>query len=195
MECPYKPQDDVDGRSQWEALQQNATHPRFSILHNIDPMKRVQGTDKRDWIHNLAKELNFDINSQSALRFGQWKILTGDPAHGVPDGNIEPPEWSQKLVFEPINKKNEEYWKRDLRDNFFESTEKLDRLVQLFDIKNDPYEHHDISDENIDLVRYGLSLLSLHNETSVTPQWPKIDPASNPNVRKGNLTGFWWPWK
>ena len=95
MECNEKQTPDTDGIDQWEALQKKSESKRFSILHNIDPMKRAKGNDVREWIRKIGTDLNFDINSQSALRFGPWKILTGDPAQGVPDGNIPPPERNQ----------------------------------------------------------------------------------------------------
>ena len=28
----------------------------------------------------------------------------------------------------------------------------------------------------------------------VSPQWPKIDPLSNPQTRNDEFRGFWWPW-
>lgn len=198
MECSYKAEKDVDGTSQWKAIQSNSTPPRFSILHNIDPMKRAKGHDDRDWVNLAAAKLSFDINAQSALRFGDWKILTGDPAQGVPDGNIAPPEATQttsnKLKYEP-EIDTQPYWVRDQEDNFYQPDERKTRLVQLFHISSDPYEKDEISDEHVEIVKLGLSLLSMHNETSVTPQWPKIDPASKPDLRKGPLQGFWWPWK
>jgi len=198
MSCP-RIKDDTkrDGMSQWDALRGKSPPPRFSLLHNIDPLKRAKGKDDRAWLNEVADVVGFDLNAQSAFRFGEWKILTGDPAQGVPDGNIRPPEANtgKKLTFSPLDRATDEYWARDLKDNFFEPSKKLKRLVQLFNIRSDPYEKEDVSDKHVDLVRLGLSLLSFHNETSVPPQWPKIDPASMPDSRTGSLRGFWWPWK
>ena len=71
-------------------LEIKKTSKLFNYVLNLE-----KGKDSRDWIRKIATELKFDINAQSALRFGPWKILTGDPAQGVPDGNISPPERNQ----------------------------------------------------------------------------------------------------
>lgn len=42
MDCKEKNIDDTDGVNQWEALQKKAESKRFSILHNIDPLKRAK---------------------------------------------------------------------------------------------------------------------------------------------------------
>ena len=63
------------------------------------------------------------------------------------------------------------------------------------DHSSDPHEKNDISDDHVEIVKMGLSLLSMHNETAIAPQWPKLDPQSKPDYRKGPLQGFWWPWK
>ena len=36
--------------------------------------------------------------------------------------------------------------------------------------------------------------MKLSKRKKVTPQWPKIDPASNPLTRNDEFRGFWWPW-
>ena len=39
-----------------------------------------------------------------------------------------------------------------------------------------------------------MVLLLIVKTKKVTPQWPKIDPASNPQTRNDEFRGFWWPW-
>merc|ERR1712080_291133 len=99
----------------------------------------------------------------------------------------------KKLKFKPID--DTPYWERDFKDNFEQNNEKKTRLVQLFNIRDDPYELSDVSDDHEELVRLGLSLLSFHNESAVAPQWPKIDPNSKPDLRTDEYKGFWWPWR
>ena len=45
--------------------------PRNELLHNIDPLYNPKGEP-------MAKS-PFDIRVRSAIRVGDWKLLTGDP--------------------------------------------------------------------------------------------------------------------
>ena len=74
---------------------------------------------------------------------------------------------NKKIFFDKNDAGDEEYWIRDLEDNFYQSSEKKTRLVQLFKISDEPHEKFDISDDHVELVKMGLSLLSQHNETTV----------------------------
>ena len=135
------------------------------------------------------------IFSFLAIRYGRWKLLTGDPALGVPDGNIPPPEGNQKkLRFAAEPSDTRPVWQKLIDDSMYESSETLTRLVQLYDIEEDPYEKHEISDNHPDIVKVGLDLLSRHNETAVWPNYPHTDPNSNPETRSDGFAGFWWPW-
>lgn len=196
MECkPPADKSELDGMSQWQAILRNTSPPRQSIVHNIDPIKTVKGTDERQWVQKLAAQSSFNINSQSAIRYGRWKLLTGDPALGVPDGNIPPPEGNQKkLRFAAEPSDTRPVWQKLIDDSMYESSETLTRLVQLYDIEEDPYEKHEISDNHPDIVKVGLDLLSRHNETAVWPNYPHTDPNSNPETRSDGFAGFWWPW-
>ena len=113
--------------------------PRDTIFHNIDPLKKSKGTDTREWVTNLAKKYNFDISLQSAVRLGDYKLLTGDPVWNVPDGNIQPPEAvessSKKLHFE---EQKLDYWIRHEIDVNQVPTKKLTQMIQLYNIKDDP---------------------------------------------------------
>ena len=66
MECkPPADKSELDGMSQWQAILRNTSPPRQSIVHNIDPIKTVKGTDERQWVQKLAADARFNINSQS----------------------------------------------------------------------------------------------------------------------------------
>lgn len=53
------------------------------ILHNIDPMYSRKGA---------SVSQVFDTSVQAALRYGDWKILTGDPGFDkwVPEPKLHP---------------------------------------------------------------------------------------------------------
>jgi len=67
-------------------------------------------------------------------------------------------------------------------------------MIQLYNLHDDPGETNDLSDKFPEIVELGMELLSYYSQFTVTPQWPKIDPASNPQSRNDEFRGFWWPW-
>ena len=63
--------------------------------------------------------------------------------------------------------------------------------VFLFNIHDDPNEHHDLSDKHPDVVKKLLVKLSQYQATAVPPCYPKPDPRCNPALH-GNV---WLPWE
>ena len=66
-----------------------------------------------------------------------------------------------------------------------------DKNVWLFNIRDDPFEHLDLSDTREDLVKYLLNRLAYYNSTAVPARYPPLDPKSNPALH-GNA---WVPWE
>ena len=58
-----------------------APPPRKWLLHNIDPLTKKKG--KKLFPHT------FDTRVRAAIRFGDYKLITGDPGNG---SWIPPPE-------------------------------------------------------------------------------------------------------
>lgn len=164
-----------DGNDQSEMLKFGGQSPTDQFLINIDPFNtRPSKSDKRKW------NSDFDVTVQAGLRWGEWKILTGDP--GGPSGWIFPPELqSKKLSFAPKMSQYED-------PKFIKSQWK--RRVALFNIAQDPLETADLSDKRPDIVEIMLDKLSAYNKTAVPPQPQVWDWAANPDFHNG----FWQPW-
>lgn len=71
---------------------------------------------------------------QSALRHGDWKILTGDP--GYPDYPIPIPPNETKIELTEANLSQPELPAAAIPPR----PEPLDRLVRLYNLKDDPLE-------------------------------------------------------
>ena len=126
---------------------------------------------------------DYDITKQSALRFGKWKLLTGDP--GYPDFPITIPPQKHALHFDLLSKLSE-----IPLESIPNRPIPLTRLVRLFDIENDPLEEKEVSDDFMDVVDFMLRRLEFHNSTQVPVNFPDVDKKSLPKFHDG----FWKPW-
>ena len=66
-----------------------------------------------------------------------------------------------------------------------------EKNVWLFNIRDDPLEHMDLSETRRDVVKYLLDRLAYYNSTAVPVMWPDPDPKANPMLH-GNA---WVPWE
>ena len=148
----------LDGYSHWKSFTNPGDDiyiPRQEILHNIDPMSRTDGTDDRTF------NSNYDISKQSALRWRNYKLLTGDP--GYPDYPIPiPPNETLFDLFNHVTTDSE----LDL-SRIPSRPVPLTKLVQLYDIEVDPLEQNEISNQNIEIVEFLLAQLTDFNATQV----------------------------
>ncbi len=151
----------LDGFNQWNTISMNKTSPRKELLHNIDPLHPRHG---RTYIKGT-----FDQRHRAAIRVGDWKLLTGDPG----DDRWTPPPHMAPYVSQPL---------------FFEKT---GQNLWLFNIKDDPTEHHDLSEQHPDIVEQLLDRLAFYNSTAVPCRYPDPDPKSNPKLHDG----AWGPWQ
>ena len=166
--CPVLPETQMlDGFDQWKSITTYAESPRSEILHNIDPLSTL---------HDKKIVMGFDTSVHAAIRSGDWKLLTGDPGF---DEWVKPPEMKNAAT---------------MHINNMETAKKMNQsssTVQLYNIKNDPYERMEISAENPAIVTQLLARLVKYNSTSVPVRYPPSDPNANPKLHRD----FWEPWE
>ncbi|XP_076016515.1 arylsulfatase I [Genypterus blacodes] len=162
---------DLDGHDVWGAISEDLTCPRTEILFNIDPVFR-----RPDEPHGRALVLNgfgiWDTAVRSAIRAGDWKLLTGN----VGDGDWIPP---QALPGGPERWLGLEKQRRERR-----------KSVWLFNVTSDPYERSDLAEARPEVVKHLLTRLAEYNQTAVVARNPPDDPMADPELHGG----VWSPW-
>ena len=125
--------------SQWDKLtNQGMTTPRSVLLHNIDERNRANGEERRQWVKELASMYNVNLHAQSALQYNGWKLITGDPMFGQTSGVPHLPPEIDNLKTEPARFDYRESCFLDINYHNMSARSELDRLVQLYDLRNDP---------------------------------------------------------
>jgi len=149
----------VDGFDIWKSISDGEPNPRNEILYNIDPLKPKRGIRS-----NIGQ---FDNRVQSAIRVGNWKLITGDPGEG---SWIAPPEDTGQHSIPDPDPKSKNIW--------------------LFDISKDPTEKTDLFDSHRDIAVDMLNKLAEYQATAVPARNPPDDPRCSPKYHNG----FWGPW-
>ncbi|TRY92452.1 hypothetical protein DNTS_029602 [Danionella cerebrum] len=161
----------LDGHDVWHTISSGQPSPRTEILFNIDPVSRRHGT-----VHSKLLTLNgfgiWDTGVRAAIRYGDWKLLTG---------NIGDGDWFPPLMMQSAPQQWEGMEKR--RDQRAKS-------VWLFNITADPYERADLAETQPEVVKLLLSRLVEYNRTAVAPRHPLDDPKADPQFHGG----VWSPW-
>ncbi|XP_060066095.1 arylsulfatase B-like [Ylistrum balloti] len=150
----------LDGFDQWKTISEDAKSPREILLHNIDPLTKPVGVK--------LKESPFDNRYRAALRWRDWKVITGSPGNG---------SW----IPEPTR----ENTSMDI------DSSKPEQNIWLFNIAKDPVERVDLSAYYPDMVMKMLTMLQQLNVTAVPCAYPLADPNSNPKLHGG----WWGPWE
>ncbi|GFR66843.1 arylsulfatase B [Elysia marginata] len=111
----------------------------------------------------------WDLSVRAAVRVGDYKLITGNPGNG---SWVPPPgEGNSSVVVDP-DPPTKQLW--------------------LFNIKDDPEEHHDLSEQEPEVVERLLNALVVFNDTAVPVRFPPThDPRSNPALHGG----VWGPWE
>ncbi|CAH1786463.1 unnamed protein product [Owenia fusiformis] len=168
----------LDGHDVWATISMNKSSPRKELLHNIDPLTHPSGEPRVN--------STFDTRKRAALRSGRWKIITGDPGNGswipVPKATTSGIETNSISPYMDTEMVPEDAYTTygDPKKNLW-----------LFDIENDPNEHHDLSDDRPDIVDALLKRLAAYDASAVPCRYPKDDPKANPELHGG----AWVPWE
>ncbi|XP_063066239.1 arylsulfatase B [Engraulis encrasicolus] len=177
----------LDGFDVWKTLSKGTTSPRLEILHNIDPLYVDIAPCTNDPDLSLSPDLThgpgprsafapsrfnqsdgFDIHVHAAIRYKQWKLLTGYP--GCPLWFPKPGSTSGAPQAPPPPQPKE-------------------AAVRLYNIEHDPEERDDVSALYPRMVDFLLSRLQHYQKDSKPIVFPDDDPKCDPGP-----TGAWGPW-
>ncbi|XP_033123969.1 arylsulfatase B-like [Anneissia japonica] len=155
----------LDGVNQWKSIRGGTCSPRFEILHNIDPLTTVPGGG-RDWVIEMSP---FDVTINAAIRYRDWKLVTGDDGK---TGWYAPPDTGIESIDGPPT---------------------TEQVVWLYNVKKDPTEMNDLSDEHPEVVKFLLTKLQKYYLDSTPVYFPaqqrgQADPCLNGN------NCIWGPW-
>ncbi|KAF7641475.1 hypothetical protein LDENG_00280420, partial [Lucifuga dentata] len=156
----------LDGFNMWNTISKGIRSPRLELLHNIDPLYYdYSPCPGRDPQLSLAEEVSrgssvdsgFNVSVHAAIRFSNWKLLTGYPGCDV---------WFPR----PGENENSSI------------TSEMDLLkpVMLFDVEKDPEERNEVSDRFPEVVDYLLSRLQYYQSTALPINFPPDDPKCDP---------------
>ncbi|CAL1567902.1 unnamed protein product [Knipowitschia caucasica] len=163
----------LDGFNVWSTISEGHASPRLELLHNIDPLFEdhypcegnggnltlAQTDSGKSWTYS-----GFNISFHAAIRWSNWKLLTGNPGCGAwfprPEQNT-----SSILDMRPL------------------------KPVMLFDIDKDPQERNEVSAKFPTVVEYLLGRLAVYQKQALPIIYPDNDPRCDPGP-----AGAWGPW-
>ncbi|XP_071506840.1 arylsulfatase B-like [Diadema antillarum] len=160
----------LDGYNVWNAIRTGSASPRHELLHNIDPLRYSPSNSvaacKEANDASLILPSKFNQSIRAAIRYKDWKLITGQPGNGswipTPDSGLHP--------FHPVTPPGKDLW--------------------LFNIKDDPTEKTDLSDQNHEMVAFLLDRLQVYYWSSVPVNYPKCDPNANPALHNDTWTNW-----
>ncbi|KAL3843147.1 hypothetical protein ACJMK2_021099 [Sinanodonta woodiana] len=126
-----------------------------------------KSSPRTEFIYNID-----EIDKNAAIRVGDYKLIEGSPG--------------QSNDWYPLPTREVDVQQEDSGDSFSADTE-----YQLFDIKNDPTEHFDISEKYPDVVDRLKKRLEEYKKSLVPAHVPPPDPKANPKYYNGTWSPGW----
>ncbi|XP_060588766.1 arylsulfatase I-like [Ruditapes philippinarum] len=158
----------IDGLDQWQAISHGTESARNEFVYNLD-------------------ESLLSINGHAAIRVGDFKLISGYP--GPYQGWYKPAQESKGKGSRDVSVQQNDYVTIGYKD--------LDRLNStwsgdgLYNLKDDPTEHNDLSKELPDVVIKLKAKLDEYRKAYVKPNSPKNDDKSNPKYHGGHWMPGW----
>ncbi|XP_045163121.2 arylsulfatase J-like [Mercenaria mercenaria] len=167
---------EIDGINQWEAISTGSESNRKELVYNLDSSQQ-RGSQ-----------------GHAAIRVGDFKLIQGYPGpfsdwykpdqiYSDIDDELNENDYYARLATEDKMKQREEWIKEGY---------KHDRKWAgdgLYNLKNDPTEHEDVSESYPDVVNQLKAKLDEYWKSYVEPKTYAIDPRSDPR----KFGGFWTP--
>lgn len=156
----------IDGVNQWDAIRTGGVSRRTELVYNLD-------------------DAFFAQQGHAAIRVGDYKLIQGYPG---PFSDWYKPEQMYKTEITGENE-NDFYEKLMLED--FKHDRGLFEGDGLYNLKDDPTEHNDLSNELPHVVDQLKSRLDEYRKSLVPPKAKFPDPKSNPTLYGGYWTPGW----
>ncbi|XP_070562845.1 arylsulfatase B-like [Ptychodera flava] len=160
------PDPSLDGMDMWDMISKDEPSPRNEIVYNIDEIMPERG---------------------AAIRVGDWKLIEGNPQmfypiiHDHEGWYLPPTEENQTVVsplFLPTGDPNQVFPPRP-------------EVLYLFNLKDDPTEHHDLAANETEKVAELQARLNYHRSQAVPALHPPPNFAGDPALTDGIWrTGF-----
>ncbi|XP_077989804.1 arylsulfatase B-like [Glandiceps talaboti] len=160
----------LDGFNQWKTISEGVPTERQEALINIDELNVMPLPDESrdETVRMYSENKDFNISIYAAIRSGKWKLVTGN-AGDVGEATWTPPPEDPK----------------------YKQTVATYSAVNLYDIKKDPEERHNLATTHREKVEELLKRLGELFEGGVAPDCiggnkPRLDY----NIM-GDLLGPW----
>uniref|UniRef100_K1QM88 Arylsulfatase B n=1 Tax=Magallana gigas TaxID=29159 RepID=K1QM88_MAGGI len=144
--------------------------PTLDGIDQWDSLRTAGESKRTEFIYNID-DLRPEICGHAAIRMGDYKLIDGYP------GAFQ--DW-----YKPDQVVSDLYEDVSLNDTrpFFDK-------MMLFNLKDDPNEHVDLSKKHPDIVKKLKSRLEYYHKQIVPANFPKNSASSAPT----NYGGFWTP--
>ncbi|KAK3588141.1 hypothetical protein CHS0354_012199 [Potamilus streckersoni] len=158
-----QPDEDIDGINLWEEIRSGSASKRTEFVYHID-------------------EIFTPFEGHEAIRVGDYKLIQGYP--GPYPGWYKPDEVTGDQGVEKTDYRHASYLR------FYRSANASIELgAELFNLKDDPYEHNNLARDQPELVKKMEGILQEYKKHLVPAMHPPEDKKGNPK----NFGGVWTP--